>query len=222
MSETKQKNTLIHDALILFAITLIAAVALGFVYEITEDPIAQAEAQAKADAYQSVFPELVSVKEMTETILNKANTLISSDKAYEGVTIDGIARAIDGNGTDIGWVLTVTSTKGYGGKITLTMGVSNGFGSNPKERGVLRGIEFLSISETPGLGMNAKEDRFKSQFKDAKVGQYSLSKRNISGDTEIDAISSATITTTAVTRSVNAGLKVAEKVLFETMNLVDN
>ncbi|MBQ3911810.1 MAG: FMN-binding protein, partial [Lachnospiraceae bacterium] len=42
------------------------------------------------------------------------------------------------------------------------------------------------------------------------------------GDTEIDAISSATITTTAVTRSVNAGLKVAEKVLFETMNLVDN
>ena len=43
MSETKQKNTLIHDALILFAITLIAAVALGFVYEITKDPIAQAE-----------------------------------------------------------------------------------------------------------------------------------------------------------------------------------
>ncbi|MBR5731903.1 MAG: FMN-binding protein, partial [Lachnospiraceae bacterium] len=73
-----------------------------------------------------------------------------------------------------------------------------------------------------GLGMNAKEDKFKSQFKDAKVGQYSLSKRNISGDTEIDAISSATITTTAVTRSVNAGLKVAAEVLYETMNLIDN
>ena len=222
MSEAKTKNTLVHDALILFAITLVAAIALGFVYEITKDPIAQTEAQAKADAYQAVFPELVSAEEMTQTILDKANALISSDKADEGVTIDEIARAVGGSGTTLGWVLTVTSTKGYGGKITLTMGISNGLGSNAKERGVLRGIEFLTISETPGLGMNAKEDKFKSQFKDAKVGQYSLSKRNISGDTEIDAISSATITTTAVTRSVNAGLKVAEEVLFETMNLVDN
>ena len=38
MSEAKSKNTLVHDALILFAITLVAAIALGFVYEITKDP----------------------------------------------------------------------------------------------------------------------------------------------------------------------------------------
>ncbi|MBQ3911657.1 MAG: electron transporter RnfG, partial [Lachnospiraceae bacterium] len=63
MSETKQKNTLIHDALILFAITLIAAIALGFVYEITKDPIAQAEAKAKIDAYKAVFPEMTATKE---------------------------------------------------------------------------------------------------------------------------------------------------------------
>ncbi|MBO7352823.1 MAG: RnfABCDGE type electron transport complex subunit G [Lachnospiraceae bacterium] len=213
MSETKQKNTLIHDALILFAITLIAAVALGFVYEITKDPIAQAEAKAKIDAYKAVFPEMTATKEFDEPewALENAKKLLDSDPAYEGVTVDEILMAEDGSGALLGYVLTVTSTKGYGGKITMTMGVS-------RHDGILKGIEFLTISETPGLGMNAKEDKFKSQFKDAKVGQYSLSKRNISGDTEIDAISSATITTTAVTRSVNAGLKVVRELLLNAYN----
>ena len=222
MSEAKQKNTLVHDALILFAITLIAAIALGFVYEITKDPIAQAEAQAKSDAYKAVFPELETVKELSdpESTLKEANELISSDKAYEGVTIDEIVSVTGSSGVPIGWVVTVTSTKGYGGKITLTMGVANG--SQSTGRGLLRGIEFLTISETPGLGMNAKEEKFKSQFKDVQVGQFSLSKRNISGDTEIDAISSATITTTAVTRSVNAGLKVVQDLLLVNWNELNN
>ena len=212
MSETKQKNTLIHDSLILFAITLIAAVALGFVYEVTKDPIAQAEAKAKIDAYKAVFPEMTATKEFDEPewALENAKKLLDSDPVYEGVTVDEILMAEDGSGALLGYVLTVTSTKGYGGKITMTMGVSRD--------DVLKGVEFLTISETPGLGMNAKEDKFKSQFKDAKVGQYSLSKRNISGDTEIDAISSATITTTAVTRSVNAGLKVVRELLLNVYN----
>ena len=212
MSEAKKKNSLIHDALVLFAITLIAAVALGFVYELTKDPIAQTEAQAKVDAYKAVFPEMTATAELgdTEWALKNAGELIASNAAYEGVTVDEILEARDGSDALLGWVLTVTSTKGYGGKITMTMGVSRD--------GILKGIEFLTISETPGLGMNAKEDKFKSQFKDAKVGQYSLSKRNISGDTEIDAISSATITTTAVTRSVNAGLKVIRELFLNNYN----
>ena len=58
MSEAKNKHTLVHDALILFAITLVAAIALGFVYEITKDPIAEAEAKAKTEAAQAVFAEM--------------------------------------------------------------------------------------------------------------------------------------------------------------------
>ncbi len=212
MSEAKKKNTLIHDALVLFAITLIAAVALGFVYELTKDPIAQTAAQAKIDAYKAVFPEMTATEEFDkpEWALENAKKLLDSDPAYEGVTVDEILMAEDSSGALLGYVLTVTSSKGYGGKITMTMGVDRD--------GILKGIEFLTISETPGLGMNAKEDKFKSQFKDAKVEQYSLSKRNISGDTEIDAISSATITTTAVTRSVNAGLKVIRELFLNNYN----
>ena len=45
------KNKIIKDALALTLITLVAGVALGGVYEITKDPIAKQEAQAKAEAY---------------------------------------------------------------------------------------------------------------------------------------------------------------------------
>ena len=220
----KKQGGLVHDAVVLFVITVIAALALGFVYELTKDPIAQAEAQAKVDAYKAVFPGMYATKELGDSkkILDEANSLIASDKAYEGVTIDEILAVEGESGLPLGWVLTVTSTKGYGGKITMTMGVSNGNGNDsitPAGRGALMGVEFLSISETPGLGMNAKEEKFKSQFKNVQVGQYSLTKRNIAGDTEIDAISSATITTTAVTRSVNAGLKVIQKLFMENFNI---
>lgn len=219
-----KKGGLIHDAVVLFIITIIAALALGFVYELTKDPIEAAQAQAKVDAYKAVFPEMSATVEPgnPEEILKQANDLIASDKAYEGVTIDEILSVESSSGLPLGWVMTVTSSKGYGGKITMTMGVSNGNAENEPNSsgtfGMLRGVEFLSLSETPGLGMNAKEEKFKSQFRDVEAGQFSLAKRNISGDKEVDAISSATITTTAVTRSVNAGLKVVQELFLKNWN----
>lgn len=200
------KNTLVHDALILFAITLIAAIALGFVYEITKEPIAAAEAQAKIDAYKAVFPDMVSTGEATNAELSKYQEMIDRDSELVGTAIDEVLEALDANGNRIGWVMTVSNSKGYGGTITIALGITDKPGSDSAV--TLNGIEFLSISETAGLGMKAKDDEFKGQFNNAQVNRYSLAKRNISGDTEVDAISSATVTTTAVTRMVDAGLKI--------------
>ena len=224
MSENTSKksgSTLIHDALILFVITLVAAVALGFVYEITKEPIAAAEAEAKAEAYRAVFPEMVSVERATEpgAVLESPDgydedalafeaegraqsSVIDGHAEYEGVTLDEINYAYDASGSCIGCIMTLTSSKGYGGSITMTMGVACD--------GTLKGIEFLDISETAGLGMKAEDEEFKSQFKDVRTDSFSLAKRSIEGTTPVDAISSATITTTAVTRMVNAGIKCAE------------
>lgn len=209
MSE-KKKNTLVHDAVILFVITVIAAIALGFVYEITKEPIAKAKEDAKIAAYQAVFAEMKSTAEVDAAEIAKANEMISGNSAYEGVTMNEAVAALDEAGNSIGYIFTMTSNKGYGGAITMTMGIEND--------GTLKGIEFLSISETAGLGMKAKEDSFKSQFADKKVAQFGLAKRNIQGETEVDAISSATITTTAVTRMVNAGLKAAADIFAKGGN----
>ena len=45
-----KKNPIIKNALILTIITLIAGLGLGFVYEITKNPIAQAQEKAKKES----------------------------------------------------------------------------------------------------------------------------------------------------------------------------
>ena len=52
----KMKN-IIKDACILFAITLVAGILLGLVYNVTKDPIAQQNEKAKQKAYQEVIAD---------------------------------------------------------------------------------------------------------------------------------------------------------------------
>lgn len=76
--------------------------------------------------------------------------------------------------------------------------------------GTLNGISFLSISETPGLGMKADTDEFKNQFVGKQTDAIVYTKTGASADNEIDAISGATITSSCVTNGVNAGLAAAD------------
>lgn len=101
----------------------------------------------------------------------------------------------------VGYVFT-TSAKGYGGDISTMVGVKND--------GTVSGVDFLSISETAGLGMNADSDDFKSQFV-GKSGVIGVNK-NTSTDTEIQALTGATITSKAVTNTVNIALELFEEV----------
>ncbi len=55
-----EKKSMIKDALILFAITLAAGLLLGFVYDVTKEPIAEQKAKAKAEACKNVFAEAES------------------------------------------------------------------------------------------------------------------------------------------------------------------
>ncbi len=207
---------MIKDAVILFVITLICAVILGAVYEITKDPIAQAEQAAKTAAYQKVFPEMDTTEENADLSARVASSedLIASFPELEGSQIDEALLAKDSSGRVLGIVMTATNKKGYGGPIRFAMGVS--------DDGEMLGFEILSISETAGLGMKAKNDDFKSQFFGVKVNQFSLPKAKIAGDVELQAISSATITSKAVTRGVNAGLKFAQSVIADKVGGLGN
>ena len=72
--------------------------------------------------------------------------------------------------------------------------------------GTVTGVEILSISETAGLGMRAAEEEFKGQFRNKAVDQFAVTKAGASAENEIDAISGATFTSSAVTNGVNAGI----------------
>ena len=64
----------------------------------------------------------------------------------------------------------------------------------------------MTISDTPGLGLKAKEDDFKNQYAGKNAEALTVKKGGGAGETEINAISGATITSSAVTNAVNAAL----------------
>ena len=180
-------NKLVKDALVLTAITLIAGVCLGGVYEITKDPIAKAQESATQESYKAVFADAASFEDLE-----------GFDAGYTDDDITNCVVAKDDAGQAIGYVITITSHAGYGGDITFSMGVTND--------GTLNGYSITDISETAGLGMKAKEDGFMSQFAGIPAQILEVTKSGKTADTEIEAISGATITSKAVTYGVDAGL----------------
>lgn len=185
-------KNMIKDAAILFAITLVAGLILGVVYDITKAPIAEQEIKAKNQACQEVFGEASSFEEIELLAVNYDASGLDAD-----AEVNTVNKALDNSGELLGYVLEVTTHEGYGGDITFAMGVTL--------EGTLNGISLLSISETPGLGMKA-EEVLKPQFAGKTVSQFQYTKSGATADNQIDAISGATITTNAVTGGVNTGL----------------
>lgn len=131
---------------------------------------------------------------IAENALKEANaTLIAllpetrSSEERNDVTI-----AMDGDGNVVGYVAKAL-TQGFGGEIEITVALL--------PDGTLAGISVggTNFAETAGLGAKAKEPEFQEQFI-GKTLAVSLTKDG----GEIEAISGATITSTAVVQGVNA------------------
>lgn len=182
---------IIRNTLILTIITVVAGLGLGLVYEVTKEPIARTEEQAKKEAWQTVFSD-VSLEDFKAVDVDKE----AADKTVADLgikaTVDEVCEA-----ADEGYVVTVTDKEGYGGDIQITVGVT--------KDGTVSGVSILSISETAGLGyiefigilsnILFLELRFCSTHsKDGGEGE------------PIDAISGATITSRAFTGAVNTAI----------------
>ncbi|MBU9726935.1 RnfABCDGE type electron transport complex subunit G [Diplocloster modestus] len=196
-------NRIVKDTIILTVITLVAGVLLGLVYEVTKDPIAVQKELKKQEAYKTVFSDAEKFEQAPDTEDASAKALVdggfnSADAEKASIVINETMKALDAGGNVLGYAMNITTTQGYGGDITFTLGIRND--------GTVNGYEILSISETAGLGMKAKEDAFKQQFSGKKVDSFAYTKTGASADNEIDAISGATITTKAMTDAINAGL----------------
>ena len=195
----KMKQSMMKDALILCMISLIAALALGFVNELTKDRIAMLEAQAKAEAYREVFPDAVEIieasgNETLEKAMEEAPAILTAG-GFSNVTMNEVCLVNDASGNHIGYVASVT-LKAYD-VMTLTFGYT--------VDGTCTGLAFLSIKETPGIGMKADEPAFKDQFA-GNTADKLVSVKSGAGAGEINAISGATFTTDGVIKGVNAGI----------------
>ena len=184
-------NKIVKNTLILTLITVIAGFLLGVVYEVTKTPIAQSQETAKKEAWQAVFSDVKLDDFKAEDVDQKA-----ADKAVKDMgvnaTIDEVCTA-----GDAGYVITTTDKDGYGGDIQVSVGIQSD--------GTVTGVSFLSLSETAGLGMKAKEPSFYEQYVGKNPTKFAVSKDGGDGE-QIDALSGATITSRAVTGAVNAAL----------------
>ena len=192
------KAGFMKDAAILFGITLVSGCLLGGVYQVTKEPIAQATIAANK-AYKAVFNEAETFE--SDETLTAAIEGCNADLAgmdFGGVEVENVLKAVDASGNELGFVITSLSNDSYGGVVKLSVGL--------KEDGTITGIEFLEINDTPGLGLKAKEPAFKDQFTGKNAQSLSVTKSGNADDTQINAISGATITSSATTNAVNAAL----------------
>lgn len=188
--------------IMLVLITAVAGLLLGVIYEMTKGPIEEAELKAAAAAYAAVCPDASDftaaedLDAVTAGLTAEDGTV--ADGQFGQVVYDSNYAAVDADGNVIGYVVNVTSKEGFGGDISISTGISTD--------GKVTGIQFLSISETAGLGMNATKPEFYEQYVGKTVDSFELVKGEAASDSEISALSGASFTSNAVTNAVNAAL----------------
>ncbi len=185
---------MMKNTVIMLVITLVAGLVLGFVYQITKDPIAAQNAKKKQEACKEVFQDAANFEQIE---VSETDAALWEEEGYAQESIDEVVSALDDSGSLLGYVITVTTKEGYGGDIQFAVGV--------RVDGTVNGISILKISETAGLGMRA-EEVLQPQFADKQTEKFEYTKSGATSENQIDAISGATITTNAVTNGVNAGL----------------
>lgn len=207
MQNKDHLRTMLKEAGILFAITLIAGLLLGVVYELTKEPIRIQQEKAIQEACAAAFSGSPDengdvsndefMYQITEYIPDEQ---LTAELAADGVEV-GDVYTVTGTGVTYGFVVEVTSKNGYGGNIVLYVGVSTD--------GTVKGVSILELSETAGLGMEAPKV-LAPQFAGRNVESFAYTKTGAQADNEVDAITSATITTSAVVDAVNGGIRIAQ------------
>ena len=163
---------------ILLMITAIAGIALGLANATTKDAIAK--------------NSMISVEELA-SLLPGAESVEVYEQFEEGKIVE-VMEAFKGNET-VGYIVQVASP-GFHGNIEMLVGINS--------EGVETGIKILSHGETPGVGSKVENPDFQERFKNRPTEEeFKLVKTESSSDYEIQGITGATISSTAVITGVN-------------------
>ena len=172
------ESSLKNMVLVLFTITLLSSAAVGGVYMLTEEPIAQAKVAAVNNALKQVLPEYEATTSQdieVNTLPIKVHTATVADKA-------------------VGYAVESNSKNGFGGEVRLMVGFDT--------EGTILNINVLEQKETPGLGTKMADEGnvLLASLKDKNAAQINLTVKKDGGD--IDALTAATISSRAYAEAV--------------------
>lgn len=182
---------------LLMLITLTAATALSNVYLLTRDRIAAVELAREENARKKALPAAVYFE---------VDSLVEGFVFYRGYDNP------EGSGSPVGFTVLGLG-KGYSSTIKTVVGVDTGM--------TITGIKIAFQQETPGLGTKVEEIKgsesepwFQKQFRGKREGQLKVVRTK---DPEaIEAITGATTSSTAVTKSVREAVQKLRQILKES------
>ena len=182
----KRESTFINMVLTLFIVAAVASTALGYIYELTKEPIRLAKEKKVTDAVKAVLPAF-----------DKAGASYKLMPTDEKDSLEFFP-AFDASGELIGTAVKSYTNTGFSGYIAIMVGITTD--------GNISGYSVLEHKETPGLGT-----KMEPWFRDeSKPGRYIIGKNpsannlTVSKDGgEIDAITAATISTRAFLDAVD-------------------
>ncbi len=173
----KLESTFLNMFLVLTLISVIAGAGLAAVYNVTKEPIEQANLAKQQAAIKAVLPEGAEVGE--EVTVN--------DNRIFPATLDGA----------FGGMAIEVNTNGFGGNIKMMVG----FDAN----GAMVDYSILELAETPGLGSKLVDwFRTKSDMRGALVSDGEVKVSKDGG--KYDAITAATISSRAFMVGINAAM----------------
>lgn len=180
-------SSIVKPTLVLFIVCLVISGSLAYVNGVTKDTIQQNTLVQQEEFRKQVLTEADKFEACSQKGLPEA-----AKSVYAGMKGDQVA----------GYVVDV-AVKGYGGIISMTVGVN--------AEGKITGVIIGSNNETPGLGSRTTEPGFISQFtgislKDVLNNALKVVKQNKKEANEIQAVTGATISSRAVTKGVQAAL----------------
>jgi electron transport complex protein RnfG len=185
----KSESTLKNMILSLTLIALVSSAGLGFVYELTKEPIALSVLNKKLNAIREVVPEFT----------NDPNDEMFRLPTGEGDSLD--IYPAKNNGEVVGYAINTYTSKGFSGNIYLMAGF--------KPDGTIIGISVLNHKETPGLGTKMTEPEFKEQFTGKNPGEFILKVKKDGG--QVDAITAATISSRAFCDAIQRAYNTIQK-----------
>lgn len=181
-----KQESLMKPTLVLTIICLVTTFALALTNFLTKDTIKKVKEEKANEQRQIILP---SAKTFTEkTFKGEQGEFVY----YEGK---------DASGNIVGFIFN-NKTPGYGGDVIVNLAVN--------DAGEIQGVQPFDLQETPNIGMKVANQEFLDQFK-GLVGEVDATSGK-PAENEVQAVSGATISTSAFVNSVNLGMKNLEAV----------
>ena len=169
----------------LITLTLIGVISGAVLSELNKWAAPKIEANRKAETERAIF-----------VVQSEATNY----KKIENIDFE-LYEVFDDHNNSLGYALPYEGN-GFQGNIRLIVGVN-------KELENILGLEVLEQIETPGLGTKVTEKPFTGQFIDLKLNPQIDWVKGVdpSEPNEIQAITGATISSKAIVRIINEGVK---------------